>query len=81
MIPRLSRSAHRGTRAALAAAVLLLAGLAGCASELAPRPSGSSTDARPYVGELTGEFADGRPLVRFPTIEVVGYRSSMGPGR
>ena len=46
-------------------ALLVVLPLAGCASR----------DARPpYVGELTGEIVDGRPLVRFPPIEVVGYR-------
>lgn len=39
--------------------------LAACA-ELAPRP--------PYVGEFTGEYVDGKPLYRFPAIEVVGRR-------
>ena len=66
-------------RLALASAALLIAGLAGCASELT-RPHGPSTDVAPYVGVFTGEFVDGRPLYRFPTIEVVGTRSSIGSG-
>ena len=41
-------------------------GLAGCA-ELRSRP--------PYVGEFTGEYVDGKPLYRLPSIQVVGYRS------
>ena len=46
--------------------VLLAFALAGCAT----------LDARPpYVGVFTGEIVDGRPLVRFPTIEVVARRS------
>jgi len=46
---------------ALAAAVVLVAGLAGCASTAAPKAD--------YVGVFTGEYVDGRPLYRFPTIE------------
>lgn len=53
-------------------AVLVL-GVAGCASELAPRLSNPTTKA-PYVGVFTGEFVDGKPLYRFPTIEVLGSR-------
>ena len=65
-------------RTTFAMAALLLVGLAGCASQLAPnRPP---ADAAPYVGVFTGEFVDGKPLYRFPTIEVVGSRSSIGPG-
>ena len=51
------------------AAVLVLA-LAGCA-ELTTRP--------PYVGEFTGEYVDGKPLYRLPSIEVVGYRNWDSP--
>ena len=61
-------------------AALLIVGLAGCASGLAPRPSQPPADAAPYVGVFTGELVDGKPLYRFPTIEVVGSRSSIGPG-
>lgn len=39
--------------------------LAACA-ELATKP--------PYAGEFTGEYVDGKPLYRFPSIEVVGRR-------
>ena len=49
---------------------LLVVGLAGCAGGSTPRPE--------YVGVFTGEFVDGLPLYRFPTIEVVGLRT---PGR
>ena len=52
---------------ATAAAVLLMVALSGCASTLAPKPD--------YVGVFTGEYVDGRPLYRFPTIEVVATRS------
>lgn len=72
---------HRiDARASLFTVALLIAGLAGCASELMPRRNGPSADAAPYVGVFTGEFVDGRPLYRFPTIEVVGSRSGIGPG-
>ena len=74
-------------RARLAAAAILTvgfaaaAGLAGCASEPASGPHHRSpTDAAPYVGVFTGEYVDGLPLYRFPRIEVVGSRSSLGPG-
>jgi hypothetical protein len=64
-------------RMALAASVLLIIGLAGCASDLAPR---APTNTEPYVGVFTGEFVDGKPLYRLPAIEIVGSRSSVGPG-
>ena len=79
--PRNLQVEHRtDARAAFAAGALLIVGLAGCASELAPRPNRSPADAAPYVGVFTGEFVDGKPLYRFPTIEVVGARSNIGPG-
>jgi hypothetical protein len=65
---------------ALATVALLLVGLAGCASELTPRPDVPPAGAAPYVGVFTGEFVDGKPLYRFPAIEVVGSRSGNGPG-
>lgn len=61
-------------RIALAASTLLIIGLAGCASDLAPR---TPTDTAPYVGVFTGEFVDGKPLYRLPAIEIVGSRSSV----
>jgi hypothetical protein len=63
-------------RALLVIAVFLFltVGLGGCATELTPRPGGSSPQTAPYVGVFTGEFVDGMPLYRFPTIEVVGSR-------
>jgi hypothetical protein len=63
--------------AALAMMALLVVGLGGCASQLTPRPS--QAEAAPYVGVFTGELVDGKPLYRFPTIEVVGSRSSVEP--
>jgi len=81
MYPRNPRVEHRtDARTGLAAVALLIVGLAGCASELTPRPSPPPADAAPYVGVFTGEFVDGKPLYRFPTIEVVVSRSSVGPG-
>ena len=81
MHPRHPHVEHRtAARTALAAAALLLVGLAGCASELTPRPDDPPLGAAPYVGVFTGELVDGKPLYRFPTIEVVGSRSGNGPG-
>lgn len=65
-------------RKLIAALTLPIAGLAGCAS--APTPDRTPADAVPYVGVFTGEFVDGKPLYRFPSIEVVGSRNSARPG-
>ena len=65
---------------AFAMVALLVVGLAGCAADLAPKPNAPPADAAPYVGVFTGEFVEGMPLYRFPTIVVVGSRSSIGPG-
>ena len=62
----------------IAVATLAL-GLAGCAAELGPKPSGWTLEAAPYVGVFTGEFVDGKPLYRFPPILVIGSRSAIGP--
>jgi len=67
-------------RAALALVALLAFGLAGCTPGLMPRPSRPPADTGSYVGVFTGEFVDGKPLYRFPTIEVIGLRSSLGSG-
>ena len=48
---------------------VVIGGLSGCATEPALKP-----EAAPYVGVFTGEYVDGKPLYRFPTIEVVGSR-------
>ena len=50
----------------IAAAAIVVLALAGCA-ELSSRLT--------YVGEFTGEYVDGKPLYRLPSIEVVGYRN------
>ena len=63
-------------RARFACAALLVVGLAGCATESTPRPGSPSIEPAPYVGVFTGEFVDGKPLYRFPTIEVVGLRTA-----
>ncbi len=60
--------------AVFAVVALVIVGLAGCATELTPSPGNS---AAPYVGVFTGEYVDGKPLYRLPTIEVVGLRSSI----
>ena len=80
MIPRSLLIAYMTReRMALAALALLIVGLAGCASELAPKASLPPANTTPYVGVFTGEFVDGKPLYRFPAIEIVGSRSSVGP--
>ena len=66
-------------RMVLAALMLMIAGLAGCALDLSPKASLPPANAVPYVGVFTGEFVDGKPLYRFPPIEIVGSRSSLGP--
>ena len=81
MHPRKLQVEHKtGAGNGFALAALLFVGLAGCASDLTPRSSRPAADAAPYVGVFTGEFVDGKPLYRFPTIEVVGSRSNVGPG-
>jgi hypothetical protein len=81
MYPPVLRVERRADpRTVFATAALLIVGLAGCASELMPRPNRTPGDAAPYVGVFTGEFVDGLPLYRFPAIEVVGSRSRVRPG-
>ena len=46
------------------------------ASDLQPRLNSPATEA-PYVGVFTGELVDGKPLYRFPSIEVIGSRHSV----
>ena len=65
------------TWVALAFALALV--LTGCAAELGPKPSNSPLEAVPYVGVFTGEFVDGRPLYRFPSILVIGSRNGVEP--
>jgi len=80
MVSRYRQAKHKGcARPVLNAAVALVLGLAGCASEPLPKPS-HPADAAPYVGVFTGEFVDGKPLYRFPRIEVIGSRRDIGPG-
>jgi hypothetical protein len=81
MYPRNRLVVHwTGAHAAFATATLLLVGLAGCATERMPGSNPTPAEAAPYVGGFTGEFVDGRPLYRFPAIEIVGSRSSIGSG-
>ena len=65
------REKHRWLR--LAGAAALVVALSGCAANVATRPG-----AAPYIGEFTGEFVDGKPLYRLPTIEVVATRKDAG---
>jgi hypothetical protein len=69
------------TRALFAMVTLFVVGLAGCATELTPGPASPSSEATPYIGVFTGEFVDGQPLYRLPTIEVVGSRRSVADVR
>ena len=68
---------RRWMQAASVTLTLLILGLAGCASELASRTG--RPDAAPYVGVFTGDFVEGLPLYRFPSLEVVGSRRALGP--
>lgn len=78
MYPQNPQIRHRSrAREVMALAVLLVVGLAGCAS---PGPNYAPVDAAPFVGMFTGEFVDGKPLYRFPPIEIVGTRGSIGAG-
>jgi hypothetical protein len=61
----------------IAIAALLLFGLAGCASGLSGGLSSTASGDTPYVGVYTGVNVDGKPLYRFPSIHVVGSRSSV----
>ena len=69
--------ARAGTSIAIATLLLAL-GLAGCAVELRGRFGSSTTEGTQYVGVFTGEYVDGKPLYRFPSILVVGSRNSVG---
>jgi len=80
MDPCKLRLERAGARALLGIVILLAAGLGGCATDPTSRSGMPSTEAAPYAGVFTGEFVDGKPLYRFPTIEVVGTRSSVAPG-
>ena len=62
------------TLRAIAAVVLLIVAVAGCATEPMSKSGTPSAHAAPYIGMFTGEFVDGVPLYRFPPIEVVGTR-------
>jgi len=78
-VPRASRliPEHPASVGAAILALLIL-GLTGCASDRPPR-LGSHTSEAPYVGVFTGEFVDGLPLYRLPSIEVVGSRRRVTP--
>ena len=73
---RLTAEHHASVRTTIS--VLIILGLVGCASEISPTLSSPTTET-PYVGVFTGEFVDGLPLYRFPSIQVVGSRRSITP--
>ena len=73
MRARTLQHGRRDARARFAMAVLVIVGLAGCASGPMPAPGGDLN--APYVGLFTGELVDGKPVYRFPAIEVLGWRS------
>ena len=60
----------------MAVAMAVAIALAGCAG-MNGRTSGPATEETSYVGVFTGEYVDGRPLYRFPSIYVIGSRSSV----
>jgi len=67
---RIARIARpRFARYGRAACVALAIAIAGCASVGDP-----SAGRRSYVGVFTGDFVDGLPLYRLPSITVVGTR-------
>lgn len=68
-IARLRGAAYVSTVLAVAIAI----GLSACASVGHP-----SADRQPYVGAFTGDFVDGLPLYRLPSITVVGTRDDAG---
>lgn len=39
------------------------------------------SESMTYFGQFTGEYVDGLPVYRFPTINVVGSRKSLAPDR
>ena len=66
------RSARFRRTASLCGALAIAVVLPGCASLGHP-----STDRRSYVGVFTGDFVDGLPLYRLPSITVVGRRDGV----
>lgn len=59
----------------MAVAMAVAIALAGCAG-MNGRTSSPVAEETPYVGVFTGEYVDGKPLYRFPSIYVVGSRST-----
>lgn len=65
-------------RKLIALATLLVAlGIAGCAVELTGRLGGPADADMRYAGVFTGEYVDGKPLYRLPSITVFGSRNSV----
>lgn len=71
--PHLQVEHRTHARTTFAMVALLMVGLAGCASDPTSLPNRPPADE----GVFTGEFVDGKPVYRFPTIMVVGWRSSI----
>jgi len=74
---RSARTAWPGTArfagvACMAMAIAIATGLSACASVGHP-----SADRQPYAGVFTGDFIDGLPLYRLPSITVVGTRDGV----
>lgn len=74
MRPRKQRRGRHDALVPFAFAALLVIGLGGCATTSTLSPGSPPTNAT-YVGLFTGELVDGKPLYRFPAIQVVGWRS------
>jgi hypothetical protein len=59
-------------KAARVAALLLVSTLVGCAGM--SQKAGKAGETDPYAGVFTGEYVEGLPLYRLPSIRVVGSR-------
>jgi hypothetical protein len=62
--------------APIALAIMVVLGLAGCAADL--RGSSARLPADDNIGVFTGEYVEGVPVYRFPSILVIGSRSGLG---
>jgi len=57
-------------------AIMVALGLAGCAADLRGSSAHPPTDDN--IGVFTGEYVEGVPVYRFPSILVIGSRSGLG---
>jgi hypothetical protein len=71
--------AHDPVQSATCMAMIALVCLASSACAIESRRESNAEFPRdkPYVGLFTGEYVDGKPLYRFPSINVVGSRSTV----